>query len=332
MIQSVTQRKMPNRDFDRPFTENVIPQLCAWRRAGIPSALLTLVNVVNSGPRKIGSQMAVNVNGESVGYMSGGCAEAAIISEAVETIITGQPRCVRYGVGSKYFDIILPCGSGIDIYFDPWIKNEILYELERAILSRLGASLILDLDLNKNPVLSIAGREKVSWVMDKTYTKTYSPVPRVVIAGKGVGIDYLARFANELEWQVIVATPDEDVLNRVRPYVFETQNLSKPEQFNSSVIDSDTAIVLLFHDHDWEPKILVKSQEKTPFYIGALGSRKTHAARKEILQQLGCDTAFIKRIHGPVGLDINAKNPATIAVSIIAQIIDDYENKMKLER
>ena len=97
------------------FTEMVIAQLLAWRRAGVACALVSLVGVEGSSPRRIGSQMAVNADGDALGTISSGCAQAAIIAEAVAAIRTGLPRTVRYGAGSKYIDVVLPCGSGIDV-------------------------------------------------------------------------------------------------------------------------------------------------------------------------------------------------------------------------
>ena len=105
---------------DQPFTENVIPQMLQWRADGIASALVTLVGVDGSSPRRIGSQMAVNMRGDYVGYISSGCAEAAIVAEAVDAIKQAIPRTVRYGAGSKYMDVVLPCGSGIPTPTRQW--------------------------------------------------------------------------------------------------------------------------------------------------------------------------------------------------------------------
>lgn len=87
------------------FIEYVIPQLLEWLRAETPSALVTLVGVEGSSPRPVGSQMAVNINGEYVGHITPGCAEAAIVAEAVSYIVSGKNGCSRYGAGSKYIDV-----------------------------------------------------------------------------------------------------------------------------------------------------------------------------------------------------------------------------------
>jgi xanthine dehydrogenase accessory factor len=106
-----------------PFTENVIPYLVAYRRVGLGCVLVTLVNVEGSSPRRVGSQMAVAADGTVVGMISSGCAEAAIVAEAMSALHEGRVRTVRYGTGSPYMDVVLPCGSGIDVHFDFPVAN-----------------------------------------------------------------------------------------------------------------------------------------------------------------------------------------------------------------
>ena len=81
-----------------------------------------------------------------------------------------------------------------------------------------------------------------------------------------------------------------------------------------------TAVITLTHDPKLDDPALATALRSDAFYIGALGSKKTHAARLKRLQALGFGEAELARIHGPVGLDINAVSPAEIAVSIMAQV------------
>lgn len=291
-----------------PFTENVIPQLLAWRGAGIASVLVTLVGVDGSSPRRIGSQMAVNANGAHLGYISSGCAEAAIVAEAIAAINAGTSRTIRYGAGSKYMDVVLPCGSGIDVHFDPVITTAALEKVQAAIAGRMPTQLEFALAVDNMTAKS-------------TYVRHYTPVPRVVIAGRGVAVDYVAVFARQLEWEVVVASPDEATLARVATLANTTLHLTKPGDFDPAIIDAHSAAVLLFHDHEWEPPILAKCAGTPAFYVGALGSRRTHAQRKELLEILGCPADFIASIRSPVGLDVGAMNPPEIALAIIAEIM-----------
>ena len=96
------------------YRDNVLPDLAEWTGRGERCALVTLVGVDGNAPRAEGAQMAVSESGEWAGYISGGCLEAAIALEAQAAIKAGKPRLLRYGKGSPYFDIQLPCGSGLD--------------------------------------------------------------------------------------------------------------------------------------------------------------------------------------------------------------------------
>ena len=158
---------------------------------------------------------------------------------------------------------------------------------------------------------------------DVFYSKVYLPPPRVIVAGRGVNVDYVARFAHQLEWDVCIATPDQEVIDRVAPFARHCQHLNRPEDFDPSGIDPYSVVILLFHDHEWEPTILAKCQNTPAFFIGALGSRRTHSNRKMMLEELGCDPAFINSIRGPVGLSLGAKNPAEIAVAIVGEILSE---------
>ena len=176
------------------FTENVIPQLLAWRAQGIPTALVTLVGVAGASPRPIGSQMAVNANGEFQGYISSGCAEGAIICEAVSALARGENTTVRYGAGSKYIDIVLPCGSGIDVHFDITVPTDVLAALQAQIAARQPSALSVDLTHDRPTFLTPAGAKP----SQAAFIRTYQPSPRIVVAGRGITVDYVARFAHNL--------------------------------------------------------------------------------------------------------------------------------------
>lgn len=291
---------MPNQ---YPFTENVIPKLLAWRREGVPCALLTLVAIDGTSPRPIGSQMAVSASGIHIGMVSSGCAEAAIVAEALEVIATGVPRTVRYGKGSRYLDVVLPCGSGIDVHFDPGVPEAVLARLDAAVAERRAASLIID-------------------PSGSAFVRDYRPMPRILIAGRGIQVDLVARYAALLSWDIVVASPDDATLERNTPLTSSCRHLTRPEDFEPvGIIDGATAVVLLFHDHDWEPAILAACEASPAFYIGALGSRATHANRKQLLKLRGCREAFIGSIRSPIGLAIGGKSPPEIALAIVAEIL-----------
>ncbi len=302
------------------FTETVVPHLLEWRRAGIPSALVTLVGVEGSSPRRPGSQLTVNVHGDYVGHISSGCAEAAIVAEAVNVIKDGVARAVRYGNGSKYVDVVLPCGSGLDLVFDPVITTTTLECVASAVAERRTVALAIDPAARVSAAI-IHQDAQADLNSDQLFIRRYVPAVRVVIAGRSVHVDFMARLAKDLEWDVQIVSPDKAVLARLSPVAQGSQHLTRPEDFDASVLDAHSAMVLLFHDHGWEPQLLARCAQTPAFYVGAMGSRRTHAQRILLLQELGLDQAFIARVHGPAGLSLDARNPAEIALAITAQIL-----------
>ena len=111
------------------YRDNVLPDLATWSERGERCALVTLVGVDGNAPRAEGAQMAVSERGQWAGYISGGCLEQAIALEAVQAIKAGKPRLLRYGKGSPYFDIQLPCGSGLDVLVEPFENEGLIREM-----------------------------------------------------------------------------------------------------------------------------------------------------------------------------------------------------------
>ena len=127
------------------FAENVLPFWLEARQNGQQVCLITLVGIDGSAPRPLGSQMAVSADGRSVGYITGGCAEAALIAEAMNVMSTGRARLIRLGEGSPYKDISLPCGSGIDAFLHPAIDRDIVLNVHTQLTHRAPCALCFDL-------------------------------------------------------------------------------------------------------------------------------------------------------------------------------------------
>lgn len=298
------------------YIDDVLPSLALWRRRGLKTALVTLVAADGSAPRPIGSQMAVAEDGQAVGNLTGGCAEAAIIAEAMAAMAAGTDRCVRYGAGSPYIDIRLPCGSGIDVFFDVTLDDALLGALLAAKAHRREIAFCID---------AAAGRR---WIADAApaaargvYVRAITPAPRLVVVGKGPIVALLARMARAAEFEVLVWSSECETLADVADSADEARHLAAPEAFAFDAFDRWTAFVSLFHEHEWEPPLLARALAAPCFYVGALGSRRTHAARLAVLRARGVAEAALTRIHAPVGLPIGAKTPPEIAVSILAEII-----------
>lgn len=308
-------------------TDYVLPVWLLEKRAGHDVCLVTLISVEGSSPRPIGSQIIVSTSGLCVGYITGGCAEAAIKAEALDVIQSGQPRTVRYGEGSPYKDIILPCGSGLDIHFTPNIDIGTLEAIDDKRKARQPTALLLNV---KNGTAEIGAYDAplCSLTSDRFY-RPYTPQLRLDIIGKGPTVPALAYLAQMSGFDVSVASPERDTLDAIASPKIRKQAISTAENAVSQSSDPWTAVALLFHDHDWEYPVLDKVLKSDAFYIGALGSRRTQSARIDALSAMGISPDLINRLHAPIGLDIQATTPSEIAISILSEIIKTYRTQTR---
>ncbi len=292
----------------KPIDELTLDAWLDYRRSGQKAALLTLVQVDGSAPRPIGSQIAVSANGDKVGYITGGCAEASLVTEALDAIAENENRIRRYGEGSPYMDVQLPCGAGIDVHIAVDLEIEVIAEVVSALTARRKANLVLD--------LANAGG-------DGAYRREYAPRTQLAIVGKGPVTPALARLGAAAGMSVNVQSPEPETLEAADAFADIATPLTTPHNFSVASLDEWTAAAVLFHEHDWDPPILAGLLKSPCFYVGALGSRKTHAERVETLRALGVEAKEIARVSGPIGIDIRAKSPEEIAVSIIAEVIGE---------
>lgn len=304
------------------MSDNVLTFWAAQFAAGQRMCLVTLVAIDGSAPRPLGSQIAVSEDGSSLGYITGGCAEAAIVVEAQSAIMAGENRLIRYGEGSPYKDIALPCGSGIDVYFDVGLKGEQIGEILNKLAARKPQSLEMNLRTHSS---ALAGyKSSLPNLNNNIFTKTYTPLFKLHIAGKGPVLPALASLAHQAGFDVETASPEPETLAAIGDESIAREHLNSATSYTPVNLDIWCAAITLFHDHEWEPPILSHFLGSECFYIGALGSRTTHKMRIEALKQLGHSPEDLSRIHGPVGLDIQASTPTEVAISILAEIIKTH--------
>ena len=262
-------------------TKDLLDEAINWLEQGYQISMLTLVSIEGSAPYPVGTQMLVRNDGEFLGQISGGCIETALVEQA-QTVISNNKNAVeRYGSNSRFFDIQLPCGSGLDIEFDVQTTLE-EYQSIKGQLNRRKAVRINEV-------------------------KNYKPIPRLLLFGQGPIVKCLTELANNVGFEVLL-------FDYQQSYAFQ------------KYCDQYTALVSLFHEHDLETDILLSVLDSELFYIGALGSQKTQLARLKKLEERGVSSQQLKKIHGPVGLNIGAVTPSQIAVSILAQVIAVMNN------
>lgn len=275
------------------YKDFVLDNLRAWRDEGLRTALLTLVQIDGRGPRPLGSQIAVAEDGRAVGAITGGCAERALVVDALSAISRGENHTELYGEGSRFRDIVLPCGSGLHVHFDVTLADADLDRVLAARRTRVTANLQCGALL-----------------------RSYLPQCRLVMVGQGPAATLVAQLAAQMEMAVEVFSPDTSVLRGIGG-----TRLIDADNFDANLLDAYTALAMVFHDHSFEPDILRRALDSDAFFIGALGSRPTHERRLETLKNLGATDTQLARIHGPVGLDIGARTPPEIALAIIAQVV-----------
>ncbi|GAA3847484.1 XdhC family protein [[Pseudomonas] carboxydohydrogena] len=301
------------------FEDYVLDFAVDQMRAGTRIAIVTLAKIEGSSPRPLGAQMAVSETGKWVGYLSGGCIERAVVAEAIEAIKERKNRTVRYGRGSKYLDIQLPCGSAIELVFEVDRRLAELSDIDALLRSRRPASMKIGVSRHES------GHDN----FEQCY---YLPRRQLLIAGVGPSSVQLARLARMSGFDTHLYSPDKPTLQAAESHDVEVTGVISPSVIPPLCADSRTAFVSMFHDHNWELSFLPEILKTDAFYVGALGSRTTHRQRLVQLSELGISEMQLKRIHGPAGLYAGGKSASDVALSILSEIsqIEQDENQKAL--
>jgi xanthine dehydrogenase accessory factor len=321
---------------DAPKT-NARAAATAWLEAGRPVALATVIDTWGSAPVRAGGQMAIADVDEFQGSVSGGCVEADVIAAGLDVIETGKPETLSFGIADETaWRVGLACGGKIRVHvekLDPKTDLDFLKKLAAAttarepivVTTRLsdGARQIHDARTSTDPAIAEVIRRARSGVdkSGETFFHALTPPPRVVIVGATHIGQHLATMATAAGYDVKVLDPRTAFASPAR---FDPSQIIAgwPEDcFKKLAADPFSAIATLTHVDHIDDEALSIALRSPCRYIGALGSRKTHAKRLDRLKAAGFTDADISRIHAPIGLDIDAETPGEIATSILAQII-----------
>ena len=284
----------------------VLEQALIWHDRGEPVVLVTLVAIHGTASRAPGTQMAVCASGDSIGSFSGGCIDGAIIAEAQKVLTCGRGGTVRFGSGSPYIDVRLPCGGGIDLLFTPLSSSQVL----RGAIDTLRTRLPVTLSLSAQG-LDCSGRG---------FQLSLSPPLRIVAFGQGDDLAAFLRLSACFGAAVEAHTPDADLSDVLRAEGYGVQPLTQLGMRPELAGDPWTAFVFLFHDHDWETALIPHVLQLPSLFCGAIGSTRTHAARLARLRESGVAQAGLDRLRGHIGLIPATRDPATLALSILAEV------------
>lgn len=299
----------------------------AWHRAGKGAALATVIETWGSAPRPRGAQLAVSGEAEIAGSVSGGCVEGAVVAEALDAIADGRHRVLEYGVSDDdAFAVGLACGGTIRILLEP-VGGTLAPDLLAALVERRAAGNAVgqatDIETGATHLVDDVARRLAEDRSDfeedgRTFVTLHAPPLRLVVVG-GVHIaQALVPMARLAGYAATVIDPREAFASVDR---FPGTALAHdwPDAALAALApDGRTAVVLLTHDPKLDDPALGVALRSPAFYVGALGSTRTHAKRVERLREGGFSEGEIARIDAPIGLDIGARTPGEIAVAILA--------------
>ncbi len=290
-------------------------------RDGQRCALAVVTDTEGGAVRAPGALMAVSSSGDAAGYVSGGCIDADVVQQAQLALQSGSSTKVRYGTGSPFVDIQLPCGGAIDVLLIPDPDLEVLEAAVTALERRTSTALTFEGDGSIQTVQPDAPR---GW-QGEAFTGYYRPKLRLRIAGRGADVVALASVAAASGISCVVESPDEECLSAAeRGGITETVKLDTPTAISANRDDAATAFALMFHDPHWEERLLRDALSGDAFYIGAVGSRRTQERRRDALAAAGLPQSEIDRIRGPIGLVPSMRDASMLAVSALAEIVEAF--------
>ncbi|WP_300029531.1 XdhC family protein [uncultured Roseobacter sp.] len=313
------------------LVSDTAPELAlAWHKAGKGAVLATVVETWGSAPRRTGAQLVIDREGNMEGSVSGGCVEGAVVLEAIDALEKGEERLLEYGVSDgDAFAVGLACGGTIRILVEPVgavMPPELLRELVAARAAHEPVAYEVTPGDGTRRLVTEGYPER--FAMDRSgfepdgrvFVAIHNPPLRLVVVGAVHIAQALVPMARIAGYDPVVVDPRGAFGSEAR--FPDTKLIAEwPDEALEEIgLHARTAVVLLTHDPKLDDPALHLALRSECFYIGALGSKRTHASRVARLEQAGFDAADIARIHGPVGLDIGASGPPEIAVSVMAEM------------
>jgi len=319
----------------------ILDDLNRWLADGEKIALATVVWAEGPSPRPLGSCLAVTGSGQMAGSVSGGCVEGAVFEEAQSVLSGGPPKRLRYGVVDETgWKVGLACGGTIEVYVEPLVEvhRHLLAALEAeetvALATRLGGGGHLlawpdgrlegDHTLASELTALFPGpaAELRHHPEGDVFLEVFTPPPTLIIVGAVHVAMPLVALAQTLGFRVRVVDARRTFATRERfPTADELIVAWPQETLRAEELGPQHYVVILSHDPKFDLPALQIALRSRAGYVGLIGSRTTQAKRKAALREEGFGEAELARIHGPVGLDLGGREPAEIALAILAEIV-----------
>lgn len=333
---------------------DILDTVDKWLTEGKQIALGTVVETWGSSPRQAGAKIAITSEMAMIGSVSGGCVETAVVQEALDSLGDGKPRLLHYGISDDTaWSVGLACGGKMSVFVEPLDKNWWTAATEAARQNRAaitvtvidgeaaGQKILLDSAhgiVYQNDQMSSELYSSLSNALQSTLERrrpehtriadldvlidVHRPYPRLVIIGGAHVAMALKDFANLLGYRVYLIDPRSAFATPERfPDVVSVSNEYPDRALTEMGLDADTYIAVLTHDPKIDDPALRTALPSPAAYVGVLSSKRSHEQRIERLTKGGLDPALLDRIHTPIGLDLGAKSPEEIALSIMAEIV-----------
>lgn len=335
--------------------QEVLADIERWLAAGHTTiGLATVVETWGSAPRRPGAKMAFTLDGQISGSVSGGCVEAVVIAEGQDVLRSNQPRLLEFGVADETaWDVGLACGGRLAVFVETLDLAAYIYAREHLAARTRGATAtiikgpeaILGLKaywqgeanalkgLTPDEIAILTGslaESRMPRTVDLTadavaFVDVLRPPPVLIMVGGAHIAVALVSLAKTVGYRTVVVDPRRVFGSGERfSHADRLVQLWPAKGLADAGIDQDTAVVTLSHDPKIDDPALEAALASDAFYVGALGSRATHAARRDRLRRRGVTDQQLARLRAPVGLDIGAENPEEIALAIMAEIVAAY--------
>jgi len=305
--------------------QQVFQQVSRWLEAGESCWLCTVLATFGAAPRPIGSLLACTQT-ELVGSLSGGCVEDDLLEKLRrgEIQIT-QPQMFEYGVTPEQNERLgLPCGGRLHILVERWLPAESLKKELGDLLALLGTRRIAQRFLDmKTALWSVQEVQDFSALnySEASMQQCYGPRYQMLLIGAGEVARCLAQMAQMLDYRVLVCDPRPDLIASWSLDGVELLRCMPDDAVREHCRnDARSIVITLTHDPRIDDMALMEALQHDLFYVGALGSERTSASRRERLRLLDLSLAQIARLHAPVGLSIGSKRPPEIAIAILAEL------------
>ena len=317
----------------------VLNQVAAWLHGGQPCWLATVVRTWGSSPRPIGSLFACNPQGQIVGSLSGGCVEDDLLEKLTRGELAAEKaQLLQYGITAEETEKLgLPCGGHLYVVVEPlkpaepWLSH--FRHLRSRLAERRPVRRRVDLRAGDFSHRDVDVHEALKWDPDSEVLEhTYGPRRQLFIIGAGMVSKYLADMAQALDYEVTVCDPRDHLLRDFNVPGARLINDMPDDAVRAHAQDPSSAIVALTHDPRIDDMGLMEALTTEAFYVGAMGSSRTSASRRERLRALDLGEAELDRLHAPIGLPIGSKTPPEIAVAVMAEIIAVQKERLTRSR